>query len=29
MNGEYYIGCLCVIPSYQKKGIGTQAIKYI
>ncbi|MDQ5984134.1 MAG: hypothetical protein RUMPE_01170 [Eubacteriales bacterium SKADARSKE-1] len=28
-NGEYYIGGLCVIPKYQGKGIGTQAIKFI
>lgn len=28
-NGEYYIGCLCIIPSYQGMGFGTQAIQYI
>lgn len=28
-KGEYYIGCLCVIPKYQGKGIGTQAFKYM
>lgn len=28
-NGEYYLGCLCVIPEYQGKGIGTQAMKYM
>jgi ribosomal protein S18 acetylase RimI-like enzyme len=28
-NGEYYLGCLCVIPSYQGKGIGTQAFRYL
>ena len=28
-NGEYYIGCLCVIPEYQNKGIGAQAIKHL
>jgi ribosomal protein S18 acetylase RimI-like enzyme len=28
-GGEYYLGCLCVIPQYQSKGIGTQAVKYI
>lgn len=27
-NGEYYIGCLCVIPEYQGKGIGTNAFQY-
>lgn len=28
-NGEYYIGCLCVIPEYQGMGIGTKAMQYI
>lgn len=28
-NGEYYLGCLCVIPKYQGKGIGTQAVKFM
>ncbi|MEA4888679.1 MAG: GNAT family N-acetyltransferase [Clostridiaceae bacterium] len=28
-NGEYYLGCLCVIPEYQGKGIGTHAVKFI
>ncbi|OPJ60578.1 GNAT family N-acetyltransferase [Clostridium oryzae] len=28
-KGEYYLGCLCVIPQYQSKGIGTQAVKYM
>ena len=28
-GGEYYLGCLCVIPKYQSKGIGTQAVKYM
>ncbi|MCH5297747.1 MAG: GNAT family N-acetyltransferase [Ruminococcus sp.] len=28
-NGEYYVGCLCVIPEYQGKGIGTMAIKHM
>lgn len=28
-KGEYYIGCLCIIPQYQSKGIGTQAFKYM
>lgn len=26
---EYEIGCLCVIPAYQGKGIGTQAIRFV
>ena len=28
-NGNYYIGCLCIIPEYQGRGIGTQAFRYI
>lgn len=28
-NGEYYLGCLCIIPEYQGKGIGTRAVKYM
>lgn len=28
-NGEYYLGCLCVIPEYQGKGIGSRAIKFM
>jgi ribosomal protein S18 acetylase RimI-like enzyme len=28
-DGDYYLGCLCVIPQYQNKGIGTQAVKYM
>ena len=27
--GEYYLGCLCVIPEYQGKNIGTQAFKHM
>jgi ribosomal protein S18 acetylase RimI-like enzyme len=29
-NGDktYYIGCLCVVPEYQRKGIGSEAITY-
>ena len=23
------VGCLCVIPEYQGKGIGTQAIRFV
>lgn len=26
---EYEIGCLCVIPEYQGKGIGTQAVRFV
>lgn len=28
-EGEYHLGCLCVMPKYQNKGIGTQAVKYM
>lgn len=28
-DGEYYVGCLCVIPPYQGKGIGTNAFQYM
>ena len=28
-NGNYYLNCLCVIPEYQGKGIGTQAFRYM
>ena len=27
--GIYEVGCLCVIPEYQGKGIGTQAIQFV
>ena len=26
--GVYEIGCLCVIPEFQGRGIGTQAIRF-
>jgi ribosomal protein S18 acetylase RimI-like enzyme len=28
-QGEYILGCLCVIPEYQGRGIGTQAMRYL
>lgn len=28
-NGEYYVGCLCVIPKYQGRGIGTMAFRHM
>ena len=28
-NGVYEISCLCVIPEYQGKGIGTQAMQFV
>ena len=27
-NGTYEVGCLCVIPQYQGKGIGTAAMEF-
>ena len=28
-DGIYEIGCLCVVPKFQGKGIGTHAVKYV
>ena len=28
-NGHYHLGCLCIIPTYQGMGIGTQAFQYM
>jgi ribosomal protein S18 acetylase RimI-like enzyme len=28
-DGTYYLGCLCVIPPYENKGIGKEAIRFI
>ncbi|MGN0501704.1 MAG: GNAT family N-acetyltransferase [Ruminococcus sp.] len=28
-DGIYYIGCLCIVPEYQGKGIGTQTFRHI
>ena len=28
-KGMYEIGCLCVIPEYQGKGIGTSAVEFV
>lgn len=28
-NGIYEVGCLCVIPEYQGKGIGTSAMEFV
>lgn len=28
-KGDYYLNCLCIIPEYQGKGIGTQAFRYM
>ena len=27
--GIYEVGCLCVVPEYHGKGIGTQAIQFV
>ena len=28
-KGVYYIGCLCVIPAFQRKGVGYQLLEFI
>ena len=28
-KGTYEVGCLCVIPQYQGKGIGSHAIEFV
>jgi ribosomal protein S18 acetylase RimI-like enzyme len=28
-NGDYYLGCICVIPDYENKGIGQTAMNFI
>lgn len=28
-DGKCYIGCLCIIPEYQGKGIGTKAMQFL
>ena len=28
-QGIYEIGCLCVIPEFQEKGIGTKAVEFV
>ena len=28
-KGTYEVGCLCVIPEYQGKGIGTSAMEFV
>ncbi len=28
-NGQYFLGCLCIIPTYQGMGIGTKAFRYM
>lgn len=28
-DGEYYLGCLCVIPEYQGRGLGSRAFRHM
>ena len=28
-EGIYEVGCLCVVPEFQGKGIGTRAIQFV
>ncbi len=28
-NGNFYLGCICVIPDYENKGIGQLAMRFI
>lgn len=28
-NNTYHLGCLCVIPDYESKGIGQEALRFI
>ncbi len=28
-NGVYEVGCLCVVPDYQGRGIGTAAMEFV
>ncbi|MDR3594358.1 GNAT family N-acetyltransferase [Clostridium sp.] len=28
-DNTYYLGCLCVIPDYENKGIGQEALRFI
>ena len=28
-RGVYEIGCLCVVPAFQGRGIGTQAVRFV
>lgn len=27
--GVYELSCLCIVPEYQGKGLGTQAVRFI
>lgn len=28
-DNTYYLGCLCIIPNYENKGIGQESLKFI
>ncbi len=28
-DGKYEVGCLCVVPEFQGKGIGTSAMEFV
>jgi ribosomal protein S18 acetylase RimI-like enzyme len=28
-DGNYYLGCICVIPAYENKGIGQLAMQFM
>lgn len=28
-GGDYYLGCVCVIPEYENRGIGSQAMAFL
>jgi len=28
-DNTYYLGCLCIIPEYENKGIGQKAVRFI
>ena len=29
IRGEYEVACLCIVPDFQGKGTGTQAIRFL
>ena len=28
-NGDYYLGCICIVPEHENKGIGQLAMQFI
>ena len=28
-HGDYYLGCICILPAYENKGIGQSAMNFI